>query len=80
MWTPIGNPLEEFPEWVQPIGSHDAYDEGAKTSHGGKRWVSTSPGNVWEPGVYGWEEYVEPQTAQEEPEEPAEGPEEPPEA
>ncbi len=24
MWTRIGNPLEEFPEWVQPIGAHDA--------------------------------------------------------
>ena len=25
MWTRIGNPLDEFPEWVQPIGAHDAY-------------------------------------------------------
>ena len=64
MWTPIGNPLEEFPEWVQPIGAHDAYDEGAKTSHNGKKWVSTSASNVWEPGVYGWTEYVEPEEAQ----------------
>lgn len=29
MWTRIGNPLEEFPEWVQPIGAHDAYSKGA---------------------------------------------------
>lgn len=80
MWTRIGNPLEEFPEWVQPIGAHDAYDKDAKVSHGGKRWVSDVDGNVWEPGVYGWTECVEsveaqeaPQDAQEEPSEESEG-------
>lgn len=78
MWTRIGNPLEEFPEWVQPIGAHDAYAQGAKASHGGKKWVSDVDGNVWEPGVYGWQEYAEPATAQEGPQEPAEGPNEPP--
>lgn len=61
MWTRIGNPLEEFPEWVQPIGAHDAYSKGAKTSHNGKKWVSEADGNVWEPGVYGWVEYSEPE-------------------
>lgn len=80
MWTPIGNPLEEFPEWVRPIGAHDAYDEGAKVSYGGKRWVSTTAANVWEPGVYGWTEYVEPVTAQEGPQEAQEAPLEEPEA
>ena len=58
--TRIGNPLEEFPEWVQPIGAHDAYEAGSKVSHHGKKWVSTAPANVWGPGVYGWEEYSEP--------------------
>ena len=72
MWTPIGNPLEEFPEWVQPIGAHDAYSKGAKTSHGGKKWVSEVDGNTWEPGVYGWAEYSEPEP-QEAPQEPQEG-------
>ncbi len=56
MWTRIGNPLEEFPEWVQPIGAHDAYSKGDKCSHGGKNWVSTTDANVWEPSVYGWDE------------------------
>lgn len=56
MWTRIGNPLEEFPEWVQPIGAHDAYSKGDKCSHGGKNWVSTADANTWEPGVYGWDE------------------------
>lgn len=71
MWTRIGNPLEEFPEWMPPIGAHDAYAQGAKAAHGGKKWVSDVDGNVWEPGVYGWTEYVEPIEAQEGPQEPA---------
>ena len=56
MWTAISDPTEEYPEWVQPIGAHDAYTIGAKCSHNGKNWVSTVDGNVWEPGVYGWNE------------------------
>ena len=47
---------EEYPAWVQPTGAHDAYAQGAKVSHNGKKWVSTVSGNVWAPGVYGWEE------------------------
>ena len=72
MWTRIGNPLEEFPEWVQPIGAHDAYEAGSKVSHNEKKWVSEADGNVWEPGVYGWAEYSEPEP-QEAPQEPQEG-------
>jgi hypothetical protein len=49
VWT------EEYPEWVQPAGAHDAYAKGAKVSHNGKKWISTADANVWEPGVYGWE-------------------------
>lgn len=56
MWTPIGDPTEEYPEWVPPIGAHDAYSLANKVSHSDKKWVSTVDGNVWEPGVYGWEE------------------------
>ena len=66
-WTRIGNPFEEFPEWAQPLGSHDAYSKGAKTAHGGKKWVSDVDGNTWEPGVYGWTEYVEPEEPREAP-------------
>lgn len=47
---------EEYPAWVQPTGAHDAYPQGAKVSYNGKKWVSTVSGNVWAPGVYGWEE------------------------
>jgi hypothetical protein len=53
--------LEEWSEWVQPTGAHDAYAKDAKVKHNGKKWVSTYDGaNVWEPGVYGWSEYVQP--------------------
>lgn len=50
----------EIPDWVQPEGSHDAYDKGDKVRHNDKVWVSTYDGkNVWEPGVYGWDEVTE---------------------
>ena len=42
--------------WVQPLGATDAYKAGDKVSHNGKVWVSTVDNNVWEPGVYGWDE------------------------
>lgn len=59
MWTAISDPTQEYPEWVQPIGSHDAYSEGDKVSHSDKHWISTVNGNVWQPGVYGWSEVTE---------------------
>ena len=59
MWTPIGSPGEEFPDWSQPLGAHDAYGKGDKVSHNNKKWISTVDGNSWEPGIYGWEEYKE---------------------
>lgn len=52
-------PSEEYLEWVQPTGAHDAYAQGAKVSHNGKKWTSDVGGNVWEPGVYGWTEVKE---------------------
>lgn len=59
LWTRISDPTQEWPEWIQPTGAHDAYANGAKVSHNGKHWVSTADANVWEPGVYGWEEATE---------------------
>lgn len=62
-WTPDKVPalfvkisLEEYPEWVQPTGAHDAYMKGVKVSHNSKHWISDVDNNVWEPGVYGWSE------------------------
>lgn len=56
LWTKVS--VEEFPEWVQPTGSQDAYNVGDKVSHNEKHWTSTVDANVWEPGVYGWEEII----------------------
>ena len=56
LWAVAGNPAEEWPAWSQPIGAHDAYDVGDKVTHNGKHYVSTASANVWEPGVYGWQE------------------------
>ena len=47
---------EEWPEWIQPAGAHNAYEIGAKVSHNGKHWISDIDANVYEPGVYGWSE------------------------
>lgn len=56
LWARIADPTQEWPEWIQPAGAHDAYTKGAKVSHNGKHWISTADANVWEPGAYGWEE------------------------
>lgn len=64
-WTPDAAPSlwakvlipepETIPEWEQP-DSTNPYSKGDKVAHNGKSWVSTIDSNVWEPGVYGWEE------------------------
>lgn len=59
LWVSISDPSEEWPEWSQPLGAHDAYPAGAKVSHNGKHWTSDIASNVWEPGVYGWTEVTE---------------------
>ena len=56
LWVRIDDPAEEWPEWRQPQGAHDAYALGAKVSHNEKHWISDVANNVWEPGVYGWTE------------------------
>ena len=56
LWVRVDNPAEEWPEWIQPVGSTDAYAKDAKVSHNSKHWISDVDNNVWEPGVYGWTE------------------------
>lgn len=56
LWSRASDPGEEWPEWIQPTGGHDAYSQGDKVSHNGKHWISDVNANVWEPGVYGWTE------------------------
>ena len=54
-------------EWTAPTGAHDAYKINSEVVHNGKTWVSTTPANVWEPGVSGWREKpsVDPETGEE---------------
>ena len=51
--------IEEFPEWVQPQGAHDAYSLGDKVTYNNKHWESVVDANIWQPGVYGWQEITE---------------------
>lgn len=56
------DPETGYEEWQQPTGAHDAYSYGDVVKHNDKLWISTVAGektNVWEPGVYGWDEYSE---------------------
>lgn len=55
-WTPdiavslyVRVSIEEWPEWVQPTGAHDAYMKNDKCSHNEKHWISLVDSNVWEP-------------------------------
>ena len=61
-WTPDVTPalwktvsLDEYPEWVQPTGAHDAYNIGDKVTYNGQHYVCTSNANVYAPDVYGWD-------------------------
>ena len=47
--------IDEYPEWVQPTGAHDAYNTGDKVSYNGKHYVCTIDANTYAPDVYGWE-------------------------
>lgn len=58
LFVRVDDPSIEWPEWIQPVGSTDAYAKGAKVSHLGKHWVSDVDANVWEPGVAMWTEAV----------------------
>ena len=42
-------------EWEQPE-STNPYKKGDKVKHNGKIWESNIDGNIWEPGVHGWDE------------------------
>lgn len=62
-WTPDMTPalwvvvsIEEWPEWIQPTGAHDAYNNGDKVSHLERHWISIIDANVYEPSIYGWDE------------------------
>lgn len=54
-------PVEEYPEYVQPTGAHDAYQTGDKVTYNGKKYICKMNNCVWSPDIYpaGWEEVVE---------------------
>lgn len=54
-------PVEEYPEFVQPTGAHDAYHVGDKITYNGKKYICKLDNCVWDPDTYpqGWEEVVE---------------------
>lgn len=64
-WTPsaapslwakvLTDPSGAILPWEQP-DSTNPYAKGDKVTHNGKTWESTVDSNVWEPGVYGWQE------------------------
>ena len=64
-WTPDITPalfvvvsLDEWPEFIQPTGAHDAYNKGDKVTFNGKHYISLIDANVYSPAVYpaGWQE------------------------
>ena len=60
LWKRIGNPGDEWREWIQPVlGVDDLYRMGDKVSHNDGHWIcvqeNTPDGNTFEPGVWGWE-------------------------
>ena len=57
LWTEVAKP-GEIPVWKQPTGAQDAYNTGDLVHYpdaDGPVYRSLMDGNVWEPGVYGWE-------------------------
>jgi len=58
LWVPYRQAVEEWPEWVQPLGGHDAYMKGDKVTHMGEKYTSLIDGNVWAPTAYpaGWKQ------------------------
>lgn len=50
--------IEEYPEWKQPTGQHDAYMKGDKVTFEGVHYVSLMDYNIYSPVTYpqGWEE------------------------
>lgn len=47
----------DYPDWVQPSGSHDAYNAGDIVRYNGQLYKSLIDGNTWAPDAYpdGWE-------------------------
>ena len=53
--------VDEWPEYQQPTGAHDAYYTGNKITSNGKHYICKIDGCVWPPDVYpsAWKEVTD---------------------
>lgn len=53
----LEEPADEWPEYKQPTGAHDAYHVGDKITYNGKHYTCVYDGCVWTPDAYpqGWQ-------------------------
>lgn len=53
-----GSETDEWPEWAQPVGAHDAYSIGDRVTYNGRRYECLVDGCVWSPSAYpaAWQE------------------------
>ena len=58
---PAEQPTEEYPEYKQPTGAHDAYHVGDKITYNGKHYECIFDNCVWNPDEYpnAWKEVEE---------------------
>ena len=56
LWGLVNPVIDGFSAWLPFEQSQTTYPTGAKVTHKAKNWESTTPNNVWEPGVFGWKE------------------------
>lgn len=49
--VPQNPSADEYPEFVQPTGAHDAYHTGAKVTYNGVRYVCRMDNCAWSPDV-----------------------------
>lgn len=56
LWVEISDPREEYPDFKQPTGAHDAYTIGDKITFNGEHYISEIDNNVWSPTAFsrGW--------------------------
>ena len=55
--APVIPPVNEWPDYIQPTGAHDAYPLGAKITYNNLHYISLIANNVWTPVAYpaGWQ-------------------------
>ena len=53
--------VNEYPEYIQPTGAHDAYNIGMGCTFNGEKYICLINGCVWDPITYpaGWQKVTE---------------------